>query len=128
MASLRDPFLAKLWLRQFKGDAAGMFDLRTLLYEAGNRTGFSRLSDEQVFESVAALLSSGMLHVHASATQITPVPLSTGKAPAAATPFLAPPKPVSASPAAQPDDPATFSSNVSGPVQAAALMSAFCPE
>lgn len=134
----QDPLFLRLWLGQFKGDATGMFAMRTFLWRGGRVLDLFRLSDDDVIAQLADLLASGCVHVHTqprraaragggssgtSATQ-TPVPFPMSQQPK--------PPPQERQPEAA--DPATFPINLDGPAQVAALMSAaaqgvpFCPE
>lgn len=133
VSGLQNTSFSRQWLRQFKGDAASMLVLRTIMLQDRAVDRF-RASDDQVLDSVARLLVSGRFHVH------TPAAPAAASSPAAG-PETAVPFPIGERKKWRPDsrkpelaDPSTFSDDLDGHLQSSALLSAaahgvpFCPE
>jgi hypothetical protein len=137
VSGLHDPLVSRQWLRQFKGDPAGMFAMRTFLWQGGTAWHLFGLSDDEVINQLAHLLTSGRIHVH---TQARPAARAGGGASSASKTQTSVPFPLTPQPKPTPQekpqaaDPSTFPMNLDGPAQANALMSAaaqgvpFCPE
>ena len=135
VSGLRDASFSRQWLRQFKGDAGGMFILRTLLSQEDRTLDRFRTSDDDILNHVAKLLASGRLHVHAQANR------PSGGSAGASEPETSVPFPLGERRKWRPEprqpevtDPSTFSGELDNQAQSAALVSAaaqgvpFCPE
>jgi hypothetical protein len=61
---LQDRFLARQWLRQFKGDAIAIRDIRDLLSHEGASGTLSRMTDDDLIAQMANVLNYGFWHVH----------------------------------------------------------------
>ena len=121
------------WLRGFKADPTTMTELRSVLARMVRRD-ISRMSNDDVVNTVAALLADDRLHVHVEVVKA----MATESAPPAPPPFQPPtfqraPTRTPSSPRPTAVDPPTFPSSANLVSQAAALVAAaaagapFCP-
>jgi len=123
-----DPLRARIWLLGFKSDPLKIAGLRLLLRRELGRD-VSRMSNDDVVDSIVALLARGTVHVHAAAVERLPVTAVVKPAP---PPMAAPraPAPSTRPPAI---DAPTFPANVNLLSQASTLVAAaaegapFCP-
>lgn len=123
-----DLLRARIWLLGFKSDPLKIGGLRLILKRELGRDA-SRMSNDDVVDSIAALLASGRLHVHSEVVERLPV-IEGVKAP----PRPERPAPRAAAPSSRPAAiPPTFPPNVNLSSQAATLVAAaadgapFCP-
>jgi hypothetical protein len=134
LSRLRDRFAAQQWLRQFKGSALAMNELRNILArESSVGWRMDSASDDEIIEQAAQLLSFGVWHVHALGGLNQ---LQRGSAGKTADDTEAPPAPPIASAASKPAEAVespTFSSQIDPAALASALLAAsargmpFCP-
>jgi hypothetical protein len=123
-----DRLRARVWLLGFKSDPLKIGGLRVMLRRELGRD-VSRMSNDDVVDSIAELLARGTLHVHAEVVKRLPV-MSKAKPPA---PAMAPPPKPPPSPKLPSIDAPTFPANVNLLSQAATLVAAaadgapFCP-
>jgi len=123
-----DPLRARIWLLEFKSDPLKIAGLRLMLRRELGRD-VSRMSNDDVVDSIAALLASGTLHVHADAVERLPVMAVVKPAP----PPTASPRAPAPSAKLPAIDAPTFPANVNLLSQATTLVAAaaegapFCP-
>jgi hypothetical protein len=130
----KDNLAAQDFLQQYRTDADKMFAMRAMVWEEGFSFSLPWMSDDEIIEQAAALISFSRVHIHTYVA--APVAIgTTGATPAGGGPAF----PIGARKAAPPpsdvapSDPPTFS-NIDAGVQAAALMAAaaaglpFCSE
>jgi hypothetical protein len=124
---LRGRVWTEQWLLSLARSSSDAFSLRSVLGSEGGDRDIARISDRAVIERIAELLISARLHVHIERPREK---LFTGGAqppPQRSQPAAPPPvnRPRSISPPpSEPDDPATFPSNVLWEEQAAVLAAA----
>ena len=142
----QEQILIRQWLQQSERDPLKLQALRAFLEQGQSGIQLSRMSDARIIEQVAGLLASGHLHLHGQNVGDAEAPegAETGSAGDSVKPTVAaqqvpfpladrqPPPP--ATPSESSSDPPTFSPDVDGAAQAAALSAAatggqpFCPE
>jgi len=123
-----DPLRARIWLLGFKSDPLKIAGLRLILRRELGRD-VSRMSNDDVVDSIAALLARGTIHVHAEPIERLPVMAVVKPAP----PPMAAPSARAPSPKLSAIDAPTFPANVNLLSQATTLVAAaaegapFCP-
>lgn len=122
VSSANDRTRARTWLRSFKVDPQKMSGLRALLNRELRRD-ISRMSDDDVVDAVAALLSDNRLHVHAPVMKAVVTVAAQPKESAPAFQRSSPP-PRTPSPRLPTIDPPTFESSDDLVLQAATLVAA----
>jgi hypothetical protein len=132
LSRLQDRFAAQQWLRQFKGNALAIDELRNILARDSNMGWrLESVSDDEIIERAAQLLSSGAWHVHALHGLDQLKRGSTTETSQAEAP---PPSPTAARAATPPAaEASTFSSKIDPAALAAVMQQAaaqgtpFCP-
>jgi hypothetical protein len=123
-----DPLRARIWLLGFKSDPLKIAGLRLMLRRELGRDA-SRMSNDDVVDSIAALLARGTVHVHVELVERLPV-MAVVKPEA---PPMAPPRPPAPPVKLPAIDAPTFPANVNLLSQATTLVAAaaegapFCP-
>lgn len=124
---------APSWVRGFKADLSTMTELRALLARLVRRD-ISRMSNDDVVKTVAALLANNRLHVHVEVVKAMATESAQPAPPAFQPPALQrAPTRTPSSPRPTAVDPPTFPSSANLASQAAALVAAaaagapFCP-
>jgi hypothetical protein len=136
---LKNPGQAEEWLRKFTGNSMSMTGLRNVAGQCG-RGSVNLMDNGAVVKLIAQQICSGQLRVCSTRALGGPAgdpAASAGGAAADSKPFPLSglqKKQASPSNSDRPPDPNTFSDDLDGPAQAAALISAasqgqaFCPE
>ena len=116
-----DLFHARQWLQSSKSDVFKMLAMRDLLLQERIGSNPARMSDDQVINQIAELLTSDRLHIHVEPMEMTlgptSVPIASGPAKPKAAPTATRKLPTM-------DDLPTFPSNIDFAAQAATLVAA----
>lgn len=142
----QEQILIRQWLQQSERDPLKLQAMRAFLQQGQSGIQLARMSDARIIEEVAGLLASGHLHLHGpnfgeaetsdeaetgGAGDLVRPTVAAQEVPFPLTDRLPPPQ---AAPSESSSDPPTFSPDLDGAAQAAALSAAaaggqpFCPE